>query len=409
MEEFQQHCTDIRPNITYLAIGSAYSESGGFQQHPPFLEDIMTIYPNYNIQIILVDPGIEDPPEVSQNFFAKKIDNNWYGLQNLTIHVIREAFDFNSFDPIYAKNETVSKKFLYSLINRTIAAKYEAPQNTYLFFVHDFSGNPIEELADTVTNIYEKFDINYFMAFKRNVLIDVNNKVGAGCFVDLDSTYFYPFLFKNSFGSLEIFNPFQLDNDEISTILLQTYNNPLIKKLVLHMITHRFNVFISDVLAKYRQLRLFLENKTMVFPTGVRNDEGLLTNISADVFGRSSPIDLIFKITQNLLFHLNAQFDFLNHLEFNNIFKPFIDVCHQPELNEPYKPQNIFRECQKKIENLLFSLDPTKFYVQVYKYTTCYTIKCNKLPLFLELLLQDKKYITEEKQTVNDTSVIITL
>ena len=130
MEEFHKHCTDTRPNITYVARGAAYSKYGGIQQHPPFLEKLMNEYSDLNFQVIIIDPQIESPPEISEHYRAKLIDDNWYGCKNLNIHTIKEQFEFDCFNS--DKQNSASRKFLCSLISRTIAAKYDMPENTYL-------------------------------------------------------------------------------------------------------------------------------------------------------------------------------------------------------------------------------------------------------------------------------------
>ena len=134
MQEFQNFCTDIRPNITYLAIGSAYSDHGGPQQYPPFLKKLIVKHKEFSFQIILVDPRLEDPPNIVSYISTKKIDENWYGNHNLNIHTIREYFSHDNITN-NINIESISQNFLLTLIDRTIWAKQEMPQNTYLLFV----------------------------------------------------------------------------------------------------------------------------------------------------------------------------------------------------------------------------------------------------------------------------------
>ena len=413
MEQFEQHCTDIRPNITYVAIGAAYSKVGGPQQHPPFLNRFMTENPNFNIQIVIVDPLTENPPEIIQYFPVLHIDKDWYGTDNLNIHVIRKNFDFEIF-----KKETsnilinnISRKFLFSLINRTIAAKHENPNNTYLLFVHDFSGNAIDMLSDYLGEIYSRLDNSTVQIYKRNILIDLNNKINSGCFVDMYSIYFTPLLFKNSYGALEIFNPFCLHNDELATMLLYKYNNRNIQRLVCHAITHRINKFSTDVLPCYRQVRMFYQKKIPNLPNLAYN-QGILTGITLQSITLYAPTNIISHITHNLLVQLEMVMGFLSfYKKYDELLGPFISLCNKPALHDPYQIHTIYKECQKNIEKFISEIDPCQYYPLINTYCTQHMLKHGKLPLFMELLLQDKNtdVINESTITENDTSIILEL
>jgi hypothetical protein len=433
MEEFQKHCADVRPNITYLAIGSAYSITGGNQQHPPFLRNIITNFPDFNVQIILVDPLLENPPEITKHFSLRKFDDNWYGKENLNIHIIRQHFSFNTIGK-NTDNNNFSEDFLLSVINRTIAAKNETPQNTYLLFVHDFSGNYIDSLSDTVANMYQKLDSVTYHTFKKNIMIDLNNKIDAGCFVDMTSIYFHPLLFMNSLGALEIFNSFLLDDFDIYSISMQNYKNKNIKTLVMQTITYYLNDFASNILPYYRQIRLALERKIPEVLNlnldRIRSsclldeiDFNYLKMVLEIPWYHDNTVPIIQKITKNILIKLISMTKFLDFYKTKNIrddfFGDFIRMCNKINLDDHYQLLQTYRNCQKKLEMFLINVDASEYFTELNNYSVQYVTKYGKMPLFIELLLQDKASNIFYAQTnftdpinnitVNDTHTIMEL
>ncbi|XWV25959.1 putative orfan [Tupanvirus soda lake] len=418
MEEFSKNCNDFRPNITYLAIGSAYSSMGGPQQHPPFIKKLMTNYPEFSFQIILVDPLIENPPEITNHFEVKKIDDHWYGNSRVNIHIINEYFNFNN-----KSQDVISKKFLFTLIDRTINSKYERPFATYLMFVHDFSGNNISQLSDDVYETYKNHGDTIMHLYKKNILIDINNKIETGCFVDMESVYFHPLLIKNSLGSLEIFNPFMLDDLEIFSILTQNYKNINIKILLMHVITHRINKFVESILPLYRQIRISYDNDNGYLTKLLENDNKayILFNGTNTCFPQEKQ-KIVHKITENMLLQLKTITGFLDYFrEFDTrkeIFGEFIDFCQQTRIKNHYDILKIFRLCQKKMEVFLLNIESHKYYTDLNNYGVKFVITNGKLPIFIELLLQDININRNTNQNpnginengcVNDTGFILEL
>ena len=403
MEDFHHHCTDIRPNITYVAVGAAYSEFGGAQQHPPFLDKMINRYPNFNYQIIIIDPLVENPPDIAKHYVAKRLDDNWFGYNNLNIHTIRENFDFDCFTA--DKQNSPSRKFLCSTINRTIAAKYEMPENTYLLFFHDFSGNRIFQFSEIVTEFYGNIDPTAYHIYKKNIMIDVNNRLDAGCFPDINGIYFSPHLVKNSFGSYEIFNPYNLENDEVATILLCKFKNQHIKNITINSIINKLNYFANNTLTKYRQLRIFISDKISQVEN-ITTGFGLLKDINMNDLVQCSPLNLLARINKNLERELKKIITFLDFFSKSNIFAPFMEFCDNL-IVDPYKILNIFSQCQKQMYEMLENTKNYDYFLELSNYTVSYVNKNGKLPLFVEILLQDKE---DEKSMVdakNDVTAVI--
>jgi hypothetical protein len=409
MEIFSNHCHDFRPNITYLAIGAAYSESGGMQQYPPFLKKLISEHSQFNYQIILIDPLMENPPKIVEYLPVKKYDVNWYGNDNINLHVIRQYFSYNSiFDP--NNNDPVSKNFLFGLIERTMTSKYENPTNTYLLFVHDFSGYRVDKLADFIWDCYQKTNETLKYIYQKNVLIDLNNKIDSSCFPDMENLLFHPQLILDTIGTYEIFNPFFLGDDEIYTLSVQNYKNPGIKILLTHALIYRLNNFVRDIIPLYRQIRMALEDTMPYFPTLICNDltkilvKDLDTkNFQNNIFVVHSTIN---KITSNMFEYLKLLTGYLDLFKCRNmrkeIFGDFEDFCMVIPFINHYDTLTIFRQCQKKLEIFLAETNPAEFFGELSDYTVQYVMKHGKLPLFLKLLLQD-----DNKECVNDISVVM--
>lgn len=384
MEEFIKYCTDTRPNITYLAIGSAYSIYGGFQQHPPFLEKIILQNQDFNVQIILIDPMMENPPEITKHFGIYKIEENWYGNDNLSVHIIREKFFLNNILNNCVSPD-ISTNLLNSLINRTIMAKQINPNNTYLLFVHDFTGCRIDIVSDRIHELYKNQDETIYYLYKKNILIDLNNKIDSGCFVDMNSIYFHPQLLRNSHNAFEIFNPYMLTDFELYSIILQNYKNPNFKLLLMHSLNHRFNYFANNMLVSYRQIRMAFDKK--IHPNiEIPEMKFLLENIN---FTHPNH-DMIQIITGKLLKYLESIIGYLNLFGAgNNFFDEFINMCKNMYIQDYYQLTIIFNKCKKNMEVFISNINPNDYYVELNHYSVQYVQKYKKLPLFMEILLQD--------------------
>ena len=365
MEDFIQLDTNTKPNITYLAIGSAYSDLGGYQQHPPFLTDLMNMYSEFNFQIILLDPNLEDPPEAVSFFNLGKIndDASLFSDNNLQVYIIREKFSFQ--DIINGNTDSVSQKFLLGLINRTIEAKKDDLYKTYHLYVHDFSGNDIIKLSEHIDQIYYKTDWNTNYLFQKNVIIGLNHKIDSGCFPDINDIYFGPHRINNNDGSLEIFNPFLSSDEEIFTIIGQKCTP--FKKLIIHAINQKINAFTKNIIPFYRQLRLALEkknysqdqlrhsmNSSSCLTSGVTNEEIKLA-IESSI--SSVRLSLIIQINNNMFAYLESLISFLDYFPQTNIreeiFGPFINFCTQMSIMDHYQIINVFIMSQKKLETFL--------------------------------------------------------
>ena len=429
MEDFTKHCQDFRPNITYLAIGSAFSEPGAMQQCPPFLSALITAHPEFTFQIILLDPNMENPPKITENIRLTKYDADWYGNTNINIQVIRQYFSYASMLPShkhdllamkqdnFENNSTVSKNFLFSLIDRIINSKNDTPANTYLLFVHDFSGNYIDKLSDFIWSYYQKQDTTTMHIYQKNVLIDLNSKIDSSCYPDINSIYFHPQLVLNANKAYEIFNPFVLDDFDIYTVIMQKYKNTNIKLLLMHAIMHRLNNVAQNIIQPYRQIRIALEGSKPYFPDLIINENVNLLIQDLDINNLQTRLELnnniqlahfiINKITNNLMSHLKSITGYLDMFKENNLryfFGPFEDFCATIPLTDYYEPLKIFRECQKKLEIFFVEIDPTKYFTELSHHTIQFVIKNGKLPLYLELSLQDK-VITNNNQNINDNCV----
>ena len=74
----------------------------------------------------------------------------------------------------------------------------------------------------------------------------------------------------------------------------------------------------------------------------------------------------------------------------DNLFGAFYDLCNNIHISDYYQIETVFKVCQQALEMFLSDLDSTEYYTEINNYTIQHVIEHRKLPLFMELLLQDK-------------------
>jgi hypothetical protein len=431
MNKFAINCLDFKPNITYVTIGSAYSKDGGFQQHPPFLEWLMKMN-DMSIQVIIIDPLVENPPEIAKTFSLEQLDNNWYGGYGIDVIIIKENFEFDRVTLETPTNFSNSKSLLDALIKRTLDAKLKSPQNTYLLFVHDFSGNDIGKLSDSMTNAYEKS--SYASVYQQNVLIDINFRMGPSCYPNLNDKFFRPIIFKTSENSLEILNLFSLDDNELVSMLFNKCDNLCVKELIVHIVITRLTAFMNNEISIYRQIRLYLEgvNKSMFIDSF---GTGILTGISdmqiiLSLMNKQASINIINELTSRLLIRLDSRCKMFETLGvYEKLFGSFLNYLKNP-ISNFYELSNIFRSCLENTREFLLTFDTNKYSTWINDYVSDYMFKNKRIPLFMEFTSQENaiqemdqiyplkfiderssinESITDNKNTVNDQNDIVDL
>lgn len=372
------------PNITYVAIGSAHSITGGPQQNPPFLMQIMENHAEFNFEIILIDPELEEDPEivkyiplskVANNCYSNKAINNSYYVPmkgGIVVYAIREYFSYKAIIPEiseYQGDKVNSANLLFYLINRTIKAKECSPDSTYLLFVHDFSGRDISKLASAIGDIYRK-TINYDL-FNKNVLIDLNYKLNNGCYIDLNSVYFGPHLINQS-ESLEIFNPFVLSDPDTQEIIKYYESCNRAKILTIHSLMLKWNKYAIDIIPSYRKMRLATDYKQFSYDNiknivadnvittglcGLEIELAINSSIDSEITTR-----IIKSLTENLLselLNMTKFYDFNGKVD--NLFSPFFSICNEIPIKNPYELVSTYKLCQENLTKYLFNGEKNNF------------------------------------------------
>src|ERR1700733_5695978 len=329
-----EKCIDVRPNITYVAIGAAYSTEGGMQQFPPFLDNLFKNYIDFTFHVILIDPLIEQVPELVRyvnlsypNKNLSKINFNNYSSDNLTVDIIREYFDL-----------------ILSLIERTIYAKKEKYNNTYLLFIHDFSGHQTNILSEYIYNFCKiNFIEEELKIYQKNILIDITFASNDCCFPDLKGEFSNPIIINDENNSLFIFNPFMLTPNDLGMMFLFNYSKPVIKNLCLHIIMYKLQQFNTSILNKY------ILSKSKFLSTDLDKES-----------------EILFELVRKEL-------DFLNFYDAEVIDNLMIEFSNQLFNSEDkFKLQVIFRMMMKKIKlflsNISFNNYVNKFIVHIKKH-----------------------------------------
>lgn len=390
---FTEICTDFKPNITYVCIGGTYSDYAGPQQHPPFLEKLISEHTDFSFQVIVIDPTTEDPPEFSKTFGGKKIDTDWFGTDRINIHVIREYFNFDLDESNNDLNQ--SKLLLESLIDRTIENKQIAPDRTYMLFVHDFSGNYIGKFSDRMNDLYRKKDSITFSFYKRTVLIDLNYRLETGCFVNMKDDFFGPALITvntNGIKSIESLDFFNMTNDELFAqfITEPSFGNyhPLSKKLIQHVLTTRLTEYMLKDVAIFRQVKLFIDgtNKELSvdsFGTGILDSISKNLIVSPNEMKHITDAYVTETMIKRLLIQLNNYCGFFKMFNiYESLFSSFV-VSLKDSKTDPYKLSVCFRSCLDDVKKFFVGFNRDAYAEAINKYVDDYIEVNGTVPIFL--------------------------
>lgn len=226
--------------LTYLAIGSSYSDLGGPQQFPPFLEQLMASHPDWHLHLVLVDPELEEPPialELSQSYQSRT-----------TITCVRQLFSHQLLDDV----AQFGKREVDYLIRRTLESHLPC-----LLFVHSFTGYSNDTLSTTFRSTYSSNPL-----YSQRCLVDIGYAEDTGCFFDMSLDRFSPLLYTNQqVGEqpyLTVFDPRSLNQQEIMAFVYHSSNNPIMSRardLIWSLVSRRLTAFESE-LSHYRYYRL---------------------------------------------------------------------------------------------------------------------------------------------------------
>lgn len=383
---------NLKNNITYLAIGSAYSTTGGFQQHPPFLMDLINDHPALLFNIILCDPNVENPPEVATFYDMDQLGTCAYRKNNIAVSIIKDKFaheDFMNNENIQSRaRASASVSMLCNTINDTILAKKIAPQETHLLFVHDFTGRNIGRISDIINDKYAKYDETTWHIYKRCIIIDINNRIEQSCFPNMTDIYFGPLTFVCSRHEgddavvLEIFNQELLSDDEKYTILSHKYADIRYKLFIMKAILYRLGLYARDIISLYRQFRMIL--------VGTLNRQAYHADLIAECcLGRGNGAYNARDLTKNLLSELGRLTNFVNFSSPHQsviLFAEFIAECKKDTIDKPYELINLYEIGLARLLQFVNDL-PNQDCLCIADYFQNYTVTENKVPLYMELAL----------------------
>ena len=193
--------------------------------------------------------------------------------------------------------------------------------------------------------------------------------------MNLNDIYFGPHFVKTSLLSLKIFNPFILSDAETYAILTKYDSEDRSKKLTIHALMYKLDNFSTNIIPFYRKLRLALDKKQFSYKqvTNIveQNNNVLIKGINKydielsidNPINSDLTINIIKCITSNLLNHLDEITNFLDYIRSNkidNLFKPFISLCNEIPISNPYQLVATYKECQLSLTNFLLNFDKLK-------------------------------------------------
>lgn len=196
------------PNITYISIGSGDNRycptepttnlncSSTLQQFPPCLHK----YFGKHINIFMIDKVDDDKKDDAVPSFCevygldKEGDGLWTG-NNMRFTWLQEHYNFEMSYPA----------MLIEYLNIIWETKQHDPDNIYMVFIQDFSGNNLTIHENTIRTYFNDEYFNQIVAFTVN---DFDN----GCYPNLVDEKLYPKIMDGC-----IFNVFVMSPLEIAT------------------------------------------------------------------------------------------------------------------------------------------------------------------------------------------------
>jgi hypothetical protein len=152
-----------------------------YHQFPSFIRNMKREIANLHLYIILIDPIQENPPymitdkRLQEEFYQTETEDKFKTIDNrITTYVLRKCVTMNA----YMYNIHDDK-----LLNITEDLEYlhhMCIKNTYSLLYHDYSGRPVNCLA-------EYFDVKLNKYLDR-IVYGFNSRQDTGCYFDLNSS-----------------------------------------------------------------------------------------------------------------------------------------------------------------------------------------------------------------------------
>lgn len=160
-------CTENRPDLIYIAVGSATHEGGGqgvIQQYPPFVKD----WPGKKL-CIWIDPLLEDPPRsVSTHTFTKEDNLDIWKSHDVLCIPLRKYFHYLNESSDTQNEHIEDKQFIEELCKLTLLISAK-------LILQDYTGREIHK--------YYPFHVGPIL---ESVLYDVTYN-DSGCYIDFDT------------------------------------------------------------------------------------------------------------------------------------------------------------------------------------------------------------------------------
>ncbi|AYV78962.1 MAG: putative orfan [Edafosvirus sp.] len=226
------------------------------QQMAPFLQKFKTEHPKIQLNLILIDPNLEQPPYCVRSNILPTPDKLADGWENDLIfkNVYHErkslisVYTFNNYVTYVTDNMKTDKYIdITDFLN-----KYNelCIKNNHILFVHDFSGKYISKLADYYDAVLSKFGC------LNRIMYDISLRTDGGCYLNLTNPINIPIIQKNG-NILEIFNPYSFNDHK----LLEIYNSInkdtiglIIREQIRTCISNKFKVLKDYIVTIYRRV-----------------------------------------------------------------------------------------------------------------------------------------------------------
>jgi hypothetical protein len=228
--------------VNYISIGCAANMTekkikklcvSEYHQFPLFLMELLNQHPDIHINLILIDPFIEEPPYITTtNIYDLELEwenhdgSNVYECDNITVFSFKNSFQY---DDNYDNLRTINNYCI---------------DNNQLLFVNDFTGRDLSLIA----NYFDK-ELGDNLD---KIMYDITIRNNIGCFTDLTDVNNMPIIYLDN-DLLKIKNPFIIKTLEDSNLFMTDHVS---KSHYIQFLKYKLNMY-KDVYGIFRRFYVF--------------------------------------------------------------------------------------------------------------------------------------------------------
>ena len=350
MEEYiKSFDKNFIPNITLIDIAYPINQ----EKYPfiDFLKKITKQHPNFVIQIIIVNEKKNE--DAQKNILSDLVEISEKNI----LTFIDDTFNYN------INVDQKSKNFIMTQLLHTIGSKISNPNETHITIINDYNGYDILPLFENMSDVFAKVNRDYEHIYRHNILVNQGVQEPQRL-KSWGSALAEPVLYTNNFGALEIINPIFLNDLDLACTFLYQDNN--MRRLGMCALEYRFSKFMKKI-PHNREKRL-----------------ASLPHVINDAYWD---------------FDCFNDFSFMGYYQMGTrFFGDIIKIYNAAKSIEDLMELEFLALVSKRaMLNFLENITIESYLDRIRESVVDYIVKNQKLPIFLEYLMQNKHQICYEE------------